>query len=269
MLNRFYFLQKDLPGREPVKPDGITIAHLTDGSAESASAVLEHQYSMAGNYPFCLMLRDAHEPVAAVRRLLLFFFHPCYETTEKGRPLFLCGSPGAKVPIQKLLDAQSLGAEVILSGDAGDSVATLNANDPDPADDYYRYCLARYSPEDIFLLSGGEPGWWQRQLARAESRLAGAHDRFYRLASERLAAGRLAAKRDNEVRRLSEELQIMNQLLELSSKHDEVDHILRFYRNEYEILPLWYKRFGHVIKVIQGKRSLRSLFDKSVKKYKD
>jgi len=42
-----------------------------------------------------------------------------------------------------------------------------------------------------------------------------------------------------------------------------------FYYHEYEILPLWYKRFGHLIKVFMGKRSFRSLFDDKVKKYKD
>ena len=45
--------------------------------------------------------------------------------------------------------------------------------------------------------------------------------------------------------------------------------IKKFYHNEYEILPLWYKRFGHIIKVITGKRTFRSLFNDNVKKYKD
>jgi hypothetical protein len=44
--------------------------------------------------------------------------------------------------------------------------------------------------------------------------------------------------------------------------------ISKFYQQEYEILPLWYKRFGHIIKVITGKRSLRSLYDKNAPKYK-
>jgi hypothetical protein len=34
-----------------------------------------------------------------------------------------------------------------------------------------------------------------------------------------------------------------------------------WYNKEYEILPLWYKRFGHIIKVFLGKRSFSSLFD--------
>ena len=42
-----------------------------------------------------------------------------------------------------------------------------------------------------------------------------------------------------------------------------------FYHYEYEILPAWYKRFGHIIKVIMGKRTFRSLFSHNVKKYKD
>jgi len=35
-----------------------------------------------------------------------------------------------------------------------------------------------------------------------------------------------------------------------------------WYEKEYESLPLWYKRFGHIIKVLKGKRSFKSLFEK-------
>jgi hypothetical protein len=34
------------------------------------------------------------------------------------------------------------------------------------------------------------------------------------------------------------------------------------------VLPLWYKRFGHIIKVLTGKRSFKSLFDDKAKKGK-
>lgn len=36
--------------------------------------------------------------------------------------------------------------------------------------------------------------------------------------------------------------------------------IAEWYHHQYEVLPLWYKRFGHIIKVIYGKRTFRSLF---------
>jgi hypothetical protein len=49
----------------------------------------------------------------------------------------------------------------------------------------------------------------------------------------------------------------------------KINEIVDFYKNEYEILPLWYKRLGHVIKVLMGKRTFRSLFNDNVKKYKE
>jgi hypothetical protein len=41
-----------------------------------------------------------------------------------------------------------------------------------------------------------------------------------------------------------------------------------WYFREYEILPGWYKKFGHLIKVLTGKRTFRSLFSNNAKKYK-
>ena len=51
-------------------------------------------------------------------------------------------------------------------------------------------------------------------------------------------------------------------------KYSEMIKIKRFYHYEYEILPLWYKRFGHILKVLTGKRTFRSLFNDNVQKYK-
>lgn len=41
---------------------------------------------------------------------------------------------------------------------------------------------------------------------------------------------------------------------------NRVMQIRKFYHHEYEVLPVWYKRFGHIIKVLMGKRKFRSLF---------
>lgn len=38
------------------------------------------------------------------------------------------------------------------------------------------------------------------------------------------------------------------------------NEILAWYRKEYEVLPGWYKKFGHIIKVFKGKRTFKSLF---------
>jgi len=55
----------------------------------------------------------------------------------------------------------------------------------------------------------------------------------------------------------------------LSIQKEERAKGLKYYYYEYEILPKWYKQFGHIIKVIMGKRTFKSLFSDNVKKYKD
>lgn len=84
------------------------------------------------------------------------------------------------------------------------------------------------------------------------------------------------------------ELMIKDLKADLSSKSEYLDFLLKknsneklvevdmlasmkiqkFYHQEYEILPLWFKRLGHLIKVISGRRTFRSLFSDKVKKYK-
>jgi hypothetical protein len=61
----------------------------------------------------------------------------------------------------------------------------------------------------------------------------------------------------------------MNIQLYLNIQKEQAANSLKWYYNEYEILPRWYKQFGHIIKVLMGKRSFRSLFNDDVKKYKD
>ncbi len=57
--------------------------------------------------------------------------------------------------------------------------------------------------------------------------------------------------------------------LSLSKTVQEKEYyeVLDWYHKEYEILPLWYKRVGHIIKVLMGKRTFRSLFNNKVKKH--
>lgn len=64
------------------------------------------------------------------------------------------------------------------------------------------------------------------------------------------------------------EIEIKDAHIEILRAHSQATHLQNYYTNEYEILPLWYKRFGHLLKVISGKRSFRSLFTDKEKKYK-
>lgn len=74
----------------------------------------------------------------------------------------------------------------------------------------------------------------------------------------------------NEDLRLTKiDLENQRTYLKIIKDQDEANKINNFYHTEYEILPLWYKRFGHLLKIITGKRTFRSLFDKNAKKYKN
>ncbi|RTL59634.1 MAG: hypothetical protein EKK37_07690 [Sphingobacteriales bacterium] len=70
---------------------------------------------------------------------------------------------------------------------------------------------------------------------------------------------------------LIDEIEVARSFVEIAKNKYKDDYLelFKFYQNEYESLPLWYKRFGHILKVAMGKRTLRSLFNDNVKKYKD
>ena len=64
------------------------------------------------------------------------------------------------------------------------------------------------------------------------------------------------------------ELQHQQQYVETLRSGHAAKEIQDFYTREYDILPMWYKRFGQLLKVLTGKRTFSSLFRDNTKKYK-
>jgi hypothetical protein len=293
MLNRFYVLNNEpdkqaIIGRKAAAAD-ITVVHMVDDCAGQLLPLVIHQFGPEGNYPFSLALRITNAAAMVFPdKLLLLFFHPFYENTDGGKLLFIYvaaeDKEGVRGQLEALFEQQRLEVELVFPDEhtecatkGGAVVRTLPGGAIDPTA-YYRYCLTSYCPRDIFFLgSAGGPatGGSERattlipDLQDVEADLRQTNPVFHRLAAEHAAIHKAWTDLTRENTQLREEAAILRQLLELSNKHAEVDYILRFYKYEYEILPLWYKRFGHIIKVLQGKRSFRSLYDKKVKKYKD
>ncbi|MFT2007610.1 hypothetical protein ACMA1I_02960 [Pontibacter sp. 13R65] len=50
--------------------------------------------------------------------------------------------------------------------------------------------------------------------------------------------------------------------LRMLHSSSETKIILDFYQEQYEVLPLWYKRVGHIIKILMGKRNIQSYLKK-------
>lgn len=47
---------------------------------------------------------------------------------------------------------------------------------------------------------------------------------------------------------------------QLKYANGQLNDVKNWYHNEYEVLPLWFKRLGHIVKVFQGRRTFKSLF---------
>lgn len=106
-------------------------------------------------------------------------------------------------------------------------------------------------------------------LEGMEAGFAQAHPTLYatigRLQTSEAERDRLTALN----RGLASELDSQRQFVEVLRSGHAAKEIQEYYNREYEILPLWYKRAGHLLKVLTGKRTWRSLFRDDVKKYAD
>lgn len=71
---------------------------------------------------------------------------------------------------------------------------------------------------------------------------------------------------------LKRKIELLKNELENYKDHNEIlrqahssNKLQQYYDAEYEILPRWFKQCGHLLKVLMGTRSLRSLFNKNIK----
>jgi hypothetical protein len=105
-------------------------------------------------------------------------------------------------------------------------------------------------------------------LERTEKDFALQHPGLY----EQLRILRLLEKELNSVRNrlAATETELTNQqkYLDILRSDHPTRELQDYYHKEYEILPRWYKRFGHLLKVLTGKRTFQSLYRDDVKKYK-
>lgn len=266
MLNAWYHLSRNAAalaaGESFSIPDGdedFVHTHVLDcRDVAGWKDLLRYRFGPKGNERFALAIEHADEVASCMGTLVLLLSHPFYAMGRRGKPLFLMGE--AVLPAETLLkqgivvDARIVGSSEALYWEA----AGL-------AERYCRYCMKEFDAEHVFLTDCAGGGRAVREgLRMFQERAPVLFERtvaLVRLMDERArleAAWGLAG----------EENRILKELLELAGKSDEVNYILQFYKNEYEILPLWYKRFGHILKVVAGKRSFRSLFDKTAKKYR-
>lgn len=146
----------------------------------------------------------------------------------------------------------------------------------DVAKTYYDLLLSP-DPFSHFLVAEAasltELGQIGNEVAAAERDLQDNLPQTYFLLSKITGMYQNQKKDMQQLKALAEKLESAAQYMTLHKLTDneyrkKIMGIVEFYNYEYEILPLWYKKLGHLIKVLMGKRTFKSLFNDNVKKYK-
>jgi hypothetical protein len=218
------------------------------------------------------------------KMLFRYFFHPSYKT-EANKPLLFINA--AIKENKNLINGISyLNKSIIEQGYDGIHCIWLNEDINDNRKDlhlifkadrsdktfsaYYfqrlseNYCVSKYIA--VYTTD------FENQLIdfkKAEETLLLQHPEIHCLLQRNADLEKGVAVLTSELKDIKSQLQNQRTYLKLLTEQDEANKINEFYHQEYEILPLWYKKIGQLIKVCMGKRTFRSLFDNNVKKYKE
>jgi hypothetical protein len=267
-------------------PENAVMAYrLTAGNMQHLPAFYKSVYATSRSTPFTLLI-DASVEVADVEKNIEYLvsasFHHAYKKINGDNPLFLFEANQEEAGkylslIKKACAEQGYNAlETIL---IDNNIANIKLT-PGNAEE----CLKGYAAEikkvtssaSIFFFYPDNPSNIAEILnaiEQAEGQLKQQAPQIWHLLKENRA---LAVK--------EKEWQIKTTLLEeklesLTNYHQhnnapesvykkQVIELLDFYNTEYEVLPLWFKRLGQVVKVLTGKRTFKSLYNDNVKKYK-
>lgn len=88
-------------------------------------------------------------------------------------------------------------------------------------------------------------------------------NKFFDLLLQITALNNKEYRNRNESKLWQKRAELYLSFIALGKKVGEKEYydIKEWYHKEYEVLPLWYKRLGQIIKVLTGKRSFKSLFN--------
>ena len=279
-------------------PENILLSYkVTSGSDESLISFYRKLFLAATKYPFCLLLdaeQELNQPahVPRIDFLISFSFHVRYLKTSHDNPLVLfeIGEDREEKYVslvreafknQGYNDIEAIAIHKSIVPDPkneGKNIRfTLDGNTKDLLPDYIRSIEKLTSADSsfFFFLDNPEdlPGAVD-VIQNAEAIIQSDRPLIYGLIRENTSL-------KGEKQQLASKIELLQEQLASSDNYrfnynlpepgfkKQVEELVTFYKNEYEILPLWYKRLGHIIKVIMGKRTFRSLFNDNVKKYKD
>lgn len=217
--------------------------------------------------------------------LLQFFFHPRFEKLNNRPALFFNEHSKNNAAIDqfiKAINASCLsqgfdGIEVVYLHEKSDPAYTFSIlhsfKDANHFQEIYYQLLVKELYVTRYL---GVIGLQKQTFSdiinlqlKTEKKLIENYPVLYLFMKQHFNFSKQIPLLEEELKYLKSDLENQKIYLQLFKDQDEALKIDNFYYNEYEILPLWYKKIGHIIKVVTGKRTFRSLFDNNVKKYKN
>ncbi len=285
MINRVFFLMDQELASDPGLPSpdlnvfySVVADPAADGSLQRAYAIMNDT-----SLPGLALTIHLHEPLTAdnIRSIGSFMFLPACLRIRGMPVIILAGDESvttvlledAAASLSSWLSRQGLEKTLIHSVLPGEIFRSV-----EEAGRQFENILQTgdYSGKTLFFkmpAAGSQssaPASLQSALAllrSAESALRERSPQFYALleAHEELEEKFNSLQRKYDASAL--ELQHQQQYVDTLRSGHAAKEIQDFYTREYEILPLWYKRFGQVLKVLGGKRTFRSLFRDNTKKY--
>src|SRR5258708_8290749 len=244
------------------------------------------------NIPFCLLLDNKEhgqhtvDQEKLIDHVLSFSFHFYYLKTARDMPFLIFKEADSalialfaekfKAQGYEGIEYICLDAANVISCQDADKKWIYNGPAVDinvMATEYGRILRSPDAGAVLFEVAAGQTSLLIRQLMEVEDLLARDQPLVYSFLQK---SGLWAILKKEMLGEISIPRQLVHSFNNYYSFYTQpesgykkkIDEIAEFYNNEYEILPLWYKRFGHILKVLSGKRSFRSLFNDNVKKYK-
>ena len=275
MVNRIFLLSEHhFTSDDPRPGEGFYSSQLfssQDGDAAGKAYIAASD----GDWPGLVLTLKLVEPISPEmkRAVTSFFFLPSYLRIG-GRPVLnLTGDDMALCSLQEA----DLRSYLLLQGfyDPMINIVPLGEvfHSPEAFVEYYRELLGRadfYGKDLYFHSPSGELSQAVRAgLQKAEEELGQREPRLYSTIRRYLATEAEMQGLAHQLAATGAELAHQKQYVDMLRTDHQAKEIQDFYNREYEILPLWYKRLGHLVKVLSGKRTFRSLFRDDVKKYKD
>lgn len=286
MINRLFLIFDHLPGQAVYALPPVDNVYLSIGVDPRVKGSLEQAYRHVGSNagegalssPFCLTvtIHDALD-AEALRFITSFLFIPSYLTlwqkpvinlagafpdllheTASSLARYLCGQ-GIGEPIINIVPESNMTFHTSSTLVAG--YESLLQTDRRHNNNIFYYVPAVNAGDSLrsALLS----------LQQADLEFKQASPQLYALILANQALEKELHLLGAKYSGTEMELRHQKQYVEVLRSDHATKELQDFYNHEYEILPLWYKRFGHIIKVLTGKRTFLSLFRHDVKKYKD